>query len=139
MQVDPNFMDSDSEDEEDGGRHVHERDEGTDIEDGVPAKVKSKLERISASSAMEDYSADAFDSREGGNSAGRPSLERVSQGSRRSTDSCLGKRSAAGDDTPAASLVEPDVEVIPCFFGVLLVFPSCQVLLVASPRHVDII
>lgn len=112
MQVDPNFMDSDSEEEEFGGHHVHERDEGTDIEDAATAKLKPKLERISASSAMEGFPAEAFDAREGGNAAGRPSLERVSQGSRRSTDSCLGKRSAAGDSTPAtSSLQEPDAEV----------------------------
>lgn len=110
LQVDPNFMDSDSEDEEDDAHHVHELEEGTDVDEGIQAKVKSKFERISVGSAMERSTVEAEGLRDGGGGAGRPSLERVSQGSRRSTDSCLGKRSAARDDTPAGSMISEQEE-----------------------------
>lgn len=109
-------MDSDSEDEEVGGHHEHDHEDGTDVDEGMQTKVKSKLERISVGSAMERSTAEAEGFRDGGGSTGRPSLERVSQGSRRSTDSCLGKRSAAGDDTPAGSMLsEQEEEVRACY------------------------
>lgn len=90
-------MDSDSEDDDEDVHHMHDAEDGTDGEEPVP-KQKPKLERVSQGLAMGRSSMDDG-AREGGT---RPNLERWSQGSRKSVDTCLGKRTACGDDVAAA-------------------------------------